>query len=151
MCMGFMMSGRLKNIHLSHQCPFLVPVWVRWLLESWKRIDKITAGMIPVWVGQCVLRFGIFIIRTEYCRIISTVETVIVSLYKTSCKTNCCNYRGIYSPHVNFTNPVSRILLPRVTPYLDKITVDHLCGFRGDRSSADGVYFIRLRLPEKNV
>jgi hypothetical protein len=49
----------------------------------------------------------------------------------------------MYSPLVNFTNPVSSIFLPRVTPYLDTITVDHLCGFRGDRSSADGVYFIR--------
>jgi len=64
--MGLMMLGRLKNIRvqLSHQCPFLVPVYMRWLLESWKHIDQITAGMIQVWVRA--VRFEIRYIYNPY-------------------------------------------------------------------------------------
>ena len=64
MCMGLMMLDRLKNIQLSLHCPFLVSVCLRWLLESWKRIDQITAGMIQVWVGA--VRFEILNLHNSY-------------------------------------------------------------------------------------
>jgi len=50
--------GRLKNMQQSHQCPFLVPVFLRWLLENWKLIDQITAGMIQVWFGAVLFETG---------------------------------------------------------------------------------------------
>jgi hypothetical protein len=34
---------------------------------------------------------------------------------------------------------VSSIFLSRITPKLDGITVDHLCGFRRNRSTADQI------------
>jgi len=55
-------------------------------------------------------------------------ESNIVSIYKKGDNIGCSNYRGITL--LPTTNKIlSKILLSRLTPYAQKITGDHQCGF----------------------
>ena len=44
---------------------------------------------------------------------------------------------------------LSNILLSKLTPYAEEITVDHHCGFRCNRSTADHIFCIRQILEKK--
>jgi len=44
---------------------------------------------------------------------------------------------------------VPNILLLRLTPYAEEIIVDHQCGFRRNRSTADHVFCIRQILEKE--
>jgi hypothetical protein len=44
---------------------------------------------------------------------------------------------------------LSNILLSRLTPYVDKIIGDHLCGFRCSRSTTDQIFCIHQILEKK--
>jgi hypothetical protein len=55
-------------------------------------------------------------------------ESIVVPVHKKGDKTDCSNYRGISFLSTSF-KILSNILLPGLTPYADKITGDHPCGF----------------------
>jgi hypothetical protein len=56
-------------------------------------------------------------------------ESSIVPVYKKGDKTDCNNYRGISLLSTAY-KIFSNILPARLTPYVNKIIVDHQCGFR---------------------
>jgi len=53
----------------------------------------------------------------------------VVPIYKKDHKIDSSNYRGI-SLLPSTYKILSNILLTRLTPYIDKIIVDHQCGFQ---------------------
>ena len=58
------------------------------------------------------------------------------------------NYRGISLLPTTY-KILSNILLSRLTPYAEEITVDHQCGFRRNRSTTDHLFCIREMLEKK--
>jgi hypothetical protein len=60
-------------------------------------------------------------------------------------KTECSNYRGISTSYKILSN----ILLSRLSPHVDKIIRDHLCGFRCNRSTSVQISSIRQILDKK--
>jgi len=75
-------------------------------------------------------------------------ESIIVPIYKKGDKTDCANYRGI-SLLPNTYKILSNILLSRLIPYAEEVTVDHQCGFRRNRSITDHIFCIRQILEKK--
>jgi hypothetical protein len=75
-------------------------------------------------------------------------ESIIVPIYKKGDKADCNNYRGI-SLLLTAYKILSNILLVRLTPYVDKIIVDHQYGFRRNRSTTDQIFYIRQILEKK--
>jgi hypothetical protein len=73
----------------------------------------------------------------------------VVPIHKKGDKTDCSNYRGISLLSTSY-KILSNILLARLTPYADEIIGDHECGFRGNRSMTDQIFYIRQIL-EKNL
>jgi len=75
-------------------------------------------------------------------------ESIIVLIYKKGHKTDCGNYSGIsFLP--NTYKILSSILLSRLTPHAEKITGDHQCGFRRNRSTTDHILCIRQIIKKK--
>jgi len=75
-------------------------------------------------------------------------ESIIISIYKKGGKTDCNNYRGI-SILSTACKTLTNIFLARLTPYVNKITGDHQCGFRRNRSTMDQIFYIRQILEKK--
>ena len=63
-------------------------------------------------------------------------ESIIVTTHKTGDKRDCNNYGGI-SIFPSTYKILSNILLSTLTPYAEKFTGDHQCGFRSNRSITD--------------
>jgi hypothetical protein len=61
-------------------------------------------------------------------------ESIIVPVHKKGDKTDSNIYRPISLLSTSYTF-LSNILLSRLSPYIDKIRVDHQCGFRRNRST----------------
>jgi hypothetical protein len=74
-------------------------------------------------------------------------ESIIVPIYKKVDKTDCSKYMGISLVPATY-KILSSILLSRLTPYVEEITGDYLCGFRRNRSTDDHIFCIR-QIPEK--
>jgi hypothetical protein len=73
-------------------------------------------------------------------------ESIIVPVQKKGDKTDCNNYPVISLLSTSY-KILSKILLPRLGPYIDKIIGDHQCGFQQNRSITDKIYaFIRYRM-----
>jgi hypothetical protein len=75
-------------------------------------------------------------------------ESIIVPIHKKDDKTDCSNYRGISLLSTSY-KILSNILLSRLIPYADEISVDRQCGFRRNRSTTDQIFYIRQILEEK--
>ena len=75
-------------------------------------------------------------------------ESIIVPSYKKGDKTGCSNYRGISLLPATY-KILSNILLLRLTPCTEEITVDHQCGFRSNKSNTDHIFCIRQILEKK--
>ena len=75
-------------------------------------------------------------------------ESITVTIYKKGDKTDCSNNKGI-SLLPTMYKILSNILLPRLTPYAEKIIVDHKRGFRHNRSTTDHTFCICQILEKK--
>jgi hypothetical protein len=75
-------------------------------------------------------------------------ESITVSIHIKDDKTYCNNYRGI-SLLVTAYEILSKILLARLTPYVNEIIGDHQCGFRRNRSTTDQIFYIQQVLEKK--
>jgi hypothetical protein len=75
-------------------------------------------------------------------------ESVILPICKKGDNTDCNNYPGI-SLLSSAYKILSNILLARLTPYVNEIIRDHLCGFRHNRSTMDQIFYIRQILEKK--
>jgi hypothetical protein len=75
-------------------------------------------------------------------------ESIILPVHKKGDKTDCNNYQRI-----SFLSTVYKILyniLPdRLTPYVNEIIGDHLCGFHHNRSSTGQIFYIQQILEKK--
>jgi hypothetical protein len=69
-------------------------------------------------------------------------ESVIVPVYKKDDKACCSSYRGKALLPIAY-NILSNNLLSRLTPYAQKITGDHQCGFRRSGSTTGHIFCIR--------
>ena len=69
-------------------------------------------------------------------------ESIIVPIYRKGDKTDCNNYRGISLLPTTY-KVLSKILLSRLTPYIEEVIGDHQCGFRRNRSTTDHIVCIR--------
>ena len=68
-------------------------------------------------------------------------ELIILPIYKKGDKTDCSNFRGI-SLLQTMCKILSNILLSRLTPYAEEITVYHPCGFRCSGSTTEHIFCI---------
>ena len=59
-------------------------------------------------------------------------EPIIVLICKKCDKTDCRNYRGV-SLLSTIYRPFSNVVLPQLTPYVERITRDHQCKFIRNR------------------
>lgn len=59
-------------------------------------------------------------------------ETIVVPIYKKCDKRDCSNYRDV-SLLSTIQRPFSNVVLPRLSPHVERITGDHLCKFRCSR------------------
>jgi hypothetical protein len=75
-------------------------------------------------------------------------KLIIVPIYRKGDKTACNSYRGISLLPTTY-KILSNILLSRLTPYAEEVTVDHQCGFRHNRSTTDHSFSIHQIL-ERN-
>ena len=75
-------------------------------------------------------------------------ESIIVPIYKKGDKTNCNDYRGISLLPTTY-KILSNILLSRLIPHAEKVTGDHRCEFRSNRSTTDHIFCIRQILEKK--
>jgi hypothetical protein len=66
-------------------------------------------------------------------------ESIVAPIYKKCDKTN--NYQGISLLSTAY-KILSNILLARLTPYVNEIIGDHLCGFYHNRSTNDHIFYI---------
>jgi hypothetical protein len=98
-------------------------------------------------------------IRSEIHKLINSIwnkeelpeqwkASIIAPIYKKGDKTDCNNYRGI-SLLSTIYKILSNVLLSRSTPYAEKITGEHQCGFRRNRSTTDHIFCIRQILEKK--
>jgi hypothetical protein len=62
-------------------------------------------------------------------------------------KTDCNNYRGIDLSTAY--KILSNILLARLTPCVNEMIGNYLCGFRRNRSTTDQIFYIRQILEKK--
>jgi sorting nexin-29 len=74
-------------------------------------------------------------------------ESIAVPTHKKGDKTDCSNYQGI-SLLSTSCKILSNILLSRLIPYADEITVDHQRGFQCNKSTTDQIFYI-LQILEK--
>jgi len=100
-----------------------------------------------------LIKAGGKIFRYEIHKLISSIwnkeelpeewkELIMVPTYKKDNKTDCCNYRCISLLPTKY-KILSHILLPRLTPYTEKIIGDYQRGFRRNRSTTDHIFCIR--------
>jgi hypothetical protein len=75
-------------------------------------------------------------------------ESIIVPIYKNGDKTDCNNCRGISLLSTAY-KILSKILLVRLTPFVNEIIGDHQCGFRHNRSTMDQIFYIQQILEKK--
>ena len=61
---------------------------------------------------------------------------------------NCSKNRGMSRFRTTY-KILSNILPSRLTPYAEKITGDHQCGFRSNSSTTDHIFHIRPMLEKK--
>jgi hypothetical protein len=73
-------------------------------------------------------------------------ESIIVPIYKKSDKTDHSNNQG---KSLTTYKTLSNILLSRLTPYVDKITGVHQCGFQYTQSTTDLIFCIFQILQKK--
>jgi hypothetical protein len=66
-------------------------------------------------------------------------ESIIISTYKKSDKTDCSNYRGISHSPITY-KILSSILVSRLTSHVEEIIWDHECGFWQNRSTTDQTF-----------
>jgi hypothetical protein len=97
-----------------------------------------------------MIQAGDEILRSEIHKLINSIwsteelpdqwkESITVPIYKKGDKTDCSNYRRIPLLPTSYKF-VSHILLSRLSPHLDEIIWDHLCGFRHNRSTIDQIF-----------
>jgi hypothetical protein len=72
----------------------------------------------------------------------------VVPIHKKGDKTDCSNYRVIPLLSTSYTI-LSNILLARLIPYADEIIWDHQCGFQGNGSTTDQIFYIWQVLEKK--
>jgi hypothetical protein len=75
-------------------------------------------------------------------------DSITVSIHKKGDKTYCYNYRGIFLLQTAYKS-LSKILVARLTPYVNEIIGDHRCGFRRNRSTTDQIFYIRQVVEKK--
>jgi hypothetical protein len=75
-------------------------------------------------------------------------ESIIVPIHMTGDKTDCNNYRGISLLSTSY-KILSKILLSRLSPYIDEIIWDNQCAFRRNRSTTDQIFCIHQILEKK--
>jgi hypothetical protein len=63
-------------------------------------------------------------------------------------KADCSNYHGISLVSIS-SKILPNIILWRLSPYIDEIIGDHLCGFWCNRSTTDQIFCIRQILEKK--
>jgi hypothetical protein len=128
--------------------PFGVEIFVS-SLKNYKSpgIDQIPAELIQI--GDEILRHINYIWNKEELPD-QWKESIIVPVHKQGHKTDCSNYRGISLLSASHT------ILPNILPsrlststYIVKITGDHQCGFRRNRSTTDQIFHIRQILEKK--
>jgi hypothetical protein len=75
-------------------------------------------------------------------------ESIIVPIHKKGDKTDCNNYRSISLLPTAY-KILSKILLARLTPYVNEITGDNQCGFCRNRSVTSHIFYIRQIVEKK--
>jgi hypothetical protein len=75
-------------------------------------------------------------------------ESIIIPIQKKGDKTDCNNCREISLLSTAY-KLLSKILLARLTPYVNEVMGDHQCGFRRNRSTTDQIFYIRQILEKK--
>jgi hypothetical protein len=75
-------------------------------------------------------------------------ESIIVPIHKKGDKTDCNNYRGIFLLSTAY-KILCKILLARLTPYVNEIIGDHQCGFCCNRSTMGQIFYIWQILQKK--
>jgi hypothetical protein len=75
-------------------------------------------------------------------------ESITVPIYKKGDKTEYNNYQGISLLSTAY-KILSKILLARLTPYVNEIIDDHQCGFCHNRSIMDQIFYIQQILEKK--
>jgi hypothetical protein len=108
-------------------------IWhIRLLIEKLKNYKSPSIDQIPAEL----IRAGGNTLRSEIHKLFNYIsnkeelpeqwkKSIVVPIYKKGDKTDCSNYRGI-SLLSTLYKILSRILLSRLTPYLDEIVGDHL-------------------------
>jgi hypothetical protein len=69
-------------------------------------------------------------------------ESIIVPTCKKGVTNDCNNYRGISLLSTAY-KILPKILLARLTPYVNEVIGDHQCGFRRNRSTNDQILCLR--------
>ena len=118
---------------------------LRWLLKRKKR-EKDTNHNVLIKFQQNRLKQEA-VLRSEIHKLINSIwnkeelpeewkESITAPIYKKGDKTDCSNSRGISLLSTTY-KILSDILLSMLTPYAEKIIVDHQSGFRLNRSTTD--------------
>ena len=145
-------SQLLNDVRLTeiHTAELLVPkpsvFEVEMAIEKLKRykspgIDQIPAELIKAGSRKFYSKIHKLInpVRNEKELPDQWKKSVILPVYKKGDKTDCSNYRSI-SLLSTAHKVISNILLSRLTPYAEKITGYHQCGFRRNRSTTDHIF-----------
>jgi hypothetical protein len=77
------------------------------------------------------------------------MESNNVHIYKKDDTTDCSSYRGISFLSTAYKILSNILLSMLITPYAEKITGDHLCGFQPNRSTTDHIFCIHQILEKK--
>jgi hypothetical protein len=147
---------RQKDIHTAEPLvpePSLVEVKIAiGKLKSYKfsGTDQISAELIKAGVKHYILRytdlFVVFGIRRN-CHS-SGMNLLLYQFIKRVIRLDGNNYRGISLLSTAY-KILSKILLARLTPYVNEIIGDHQCGFRRYISTTDQIFYIRQILEKK--
>jgi hypothetical protein len=72
-------------------------------------------------------------------------ESIIAPVYKKGNKTDCRNYHGISLLSISY-KILFKVLLSRLSSYVEEIIGDHQCGFQYSRTTTDQIFaFIRYQ------
>lgn len=75
-------------------------------------------------------------------------EAIIIPLHKKGEKTDCANYRGISLLNTAY-KVFSKVLLSRLTPYVEECLGQYQCGFRKGKSTVDQLSIIGQIIEKK--
>jgi hypothetical protein len=76
-------------------------------------------------------------------------ETIIVPIHKKGNKTGCSNFCAISLLSPTYTILSATCIIITLSPYIDEIVGDHLCGLRHNRSTTAQIFCIHQILEKK--